>query len=74
MKHWQNTLIKLWGANIETNTQLAREISEKTEFDSNKSTISPDVKSSYTNDSLKEAVEIVLRKLYEQINPPKISR
>ena len=37
---------KIEGANIETNTQMAREISEKTELDSTESTISPDVKSS----------------------------
>ena len=37
------------GANIETNTQMAREILEKTELDSDESIISLDVKSLYTN-------------------------
>ena len=62
------------GANIETNSQMAREILEKTELDSDESTISHDVKSLYTNVPLKEAVEIALRRLYQQIKPPEISR
>ena len=62
------------GANIETNTQMAREILEKTELDSDESIISLDVKSLYTNVPLKEAVEIALRRLYEQVNPPETSR
>ena len=62
------------GANIEKNTQMAREILEKTELDSDESIISLDVKSLYTNVSLKEAVEIGLRRLYEQVNPPETSR
>ena len=49
------------GANIETNTQMAREILAKTELDSDESIISPDVKSLSTNVPLKEAVEIALR-------------
>ena len=62
------------GANIETNTQMAREILEKTELDSDESIISLDVKSLYTNVPLKEAVEIALRRLYEEVNPPETSR
>ena len=62
------------GANIETNTQMAREILEKTELDSDESIISFDVKSLYTNVPLKEAVEIAPRRLYEQVNPPETSR
>ena len=62
------------GANIETNTQMAREILEKTELDSDESIISLDVKSLYTNVPLKEAIEIALRRLYEQVNPPETSR
>ena len=53
---------------------MAMEILEKTELDSDKSIISLDVKSLYTNVPLKEAVEIALRRLYEQINPPETSR
>ena len=62
------------GANIETNTQMAREILEKTELDSDESITSLDVKSLYTNVPLKEAVEIAPRRLYEQVNPPETSR
>ena len=62
------------GANIETNTQMAREVLEKTELDSHESIVSLDVKSLYTNVPLKEAVEIALRRLYEQVNPPETSR
>ncbi|XP_063710298.1 uncharacterized protein LOC134838911 [Symsagittifera roscoffensis] len=67
-------LDEIEGANIETNTQMAREILEKTELDSDESIISSDVKSLYTNFPLKEAVEIALRRLYEQVNPPETSR
>ena len=61
-------------ANIETNTQMAREILEKTELDSDERIISLDVKSLYTNVPLNEAVEIALRRLYEQVNSPETSR
>ena len=61
------------GANIETNTQMAREILEKTELDSDESIISLDVKSLYTNVPLREVVGIALRRLYEQVNPPETS-
>ena len=53
---------------------MAREILEKTELDSGESIISLDVKSLYTKVPLKEAVEIALRRLYEQVNPPETSR
>ena len=57
------------------NTQMAKEILEKTELDSSdESIIFVDVKSLYTNVPLKEAVEIALRRLYEQVNPPETSR
>ena len=62
------------GANIETNTQMASEISENTDLDSDGSILSFDVKSLYTNVPLKESVEIAIRRLYEQINPPEVSR
>ena len=62
------------GANKEKNTQMAREILEKTKLDFDESIISLDVKSLYTNVPLKEAVEIALRRLYEQVNPPETSR
>ena len=64
---------KIEGANIETNTQMAREILEETELDSDESIISIDVKSLYNNVTLKEAVEIALRRIYEQVNPPQTS-
>ena len=53
---------------------MAREILEKTELDSDESINSFDVKSLSINVPLKEAVEIALRRLYEQINPPERSR
>ena len=53
---------------------MAREILEKTELVSDESIISLDVKSLYNNVPLKEAVEIALRRLYEQVNPPETSR
>ena len=43
-------------------------------MNSDESIISLDVKSLYTNVPLKEAVEIALRRLYEQVNPPETSR
>ena len=65
--------MKLRG-NIATNNQTAREILEKTELSSDESIISLDVKSLYTNFPLSEAVEIALRRLYEQVNTPETSR
>ena len=53
---------------------MARGILENTELDSEDSIISLDVKSLYTNLPLKEAVEIALKRLYEQVNPPETSR
>ena len=61
------------GANIETNTQMAREILEKTELDSDESITSIDLKSLYINFPLAEAVDIALRRLYKQVNPPQTS-
>ena len=62
------------GANIETNTQMAGKILEKSKLDSHVSVISLDVKNLYNNVLLKEAVEIALRRLYELNNPPETSR
>ena len=53
---------------------MAREILEKTEIDSDESIISLDVKSMYTNVPLREAAEIALRRIFEQVNPPETSR
>ena len=53
---------------------MAREILEKTELNSEQSIISLDVKFLYTIVPLKKAVEIDLRRLYEQVNPPETSR
>ena len=53
---------------------MAREILEETELDSDESIISLDVKSLYTNVPLKESVEIALRRLFEQFNPPETCR
>ena len=52
------------GANIETNTQMSREVLEKAELDSDESITSHDVKSLCYNVPLKEAVEIALRRSY----------
>ena len=62
------------GENIETITKLAREILGKTELVSDQSIISLDVKSFYTNVPLKQAPEIALRRLYEQVNSHETSR
>ena len=40
---------------------------------STKTIVNLDVKSLYTNFPLTEAVEIVMRRLYEQIDPPEVS-
>ena len=65
---------KIEGANIETNTQMSREILEKTELDSDERIVSLDLKCLYTNVPLKEVVEIALQRLYEQINPSEVSQ
>ena len=62
------------GANIETNSLDAREILDSTNLEPNESLISLDVKSLYTNVPLKEAIDIALRKLYEQDEPPSFAR
>ena len=53
---------------------MAREILEKTELNSEESIIYLDVKTLYTIVPLKKAVEIALRRLYEQVNLPETSR
>ena len=65
---------KIEGANIETNSLDAREILESTNLEPNENLISLDVKSLYRNFPLKEAIDIALRKLYEQDEPPSIAR
>ena len=65
---------KIEGLNIETNTQMAREIMEKTKQDSGESIISLDIQSLYTNVPFKKADEIALGRLYEQIKPTEKSR
>ena len=65
---------KIEGANIETNSLDAREILESTNLEPNENLISLDVKSLYTNVPLKEAIDIALRKLYEQDEPRSIAR
>ena len=52
---------------------MVREILEKTELDSDESKISLDFKSLHAIVPLMEAVEIPLRRLYEQVNPPETS-
>ena len=73
-EYWQSTLVKLRGANIETNTQLAREILEKAVLDSDERLISLDIKSLHTDVPLKQAVKLALSISYEQVNPPETSR
>ena len=53
---------------------MAREICEKTQFDSDESITSLDVKSLYTNIPLKEDVEIDMMRVYEQIKTQELSR
>ena len=65
---------KIEGANIETNSLDARESLESINLEPNKTLISLDVKSLYTNVPLKEAIDIALRKLYEQDEPPSVAR
>ena len=62
------------GANIETNTNEARETIENIDLDPDETIISLDVKSLYTNVPLKEAIEIALQKLYSHESPPEIQR
>ena len=60
------------GTNIETNTNDFRKTIENIALDPDETRITLDVKSLYTNVLLKEAIEIALRKLYNQDSPPKI--
>ena len=69
-----NFFEKIEGANIETNSLDAREILESTNLEPNENLISLDVKSLYTNVPLKEAIDIALRKLYEQNETASIAR
>ncbi|XP_063729576.1 uncharacterized protein LOC134857129 [Symsagittifera roscoffensis] len=62
---------KIEGANIKTNSLDAREILESTNLEPNENLRSLDVK---RNVPLKEAIDIALRKLYEQNEPPSIAR
>ena len=61
---------KIECANNETKSLDAREILESINLEHNGNLISLDVKSLYTNVPLKEAINIALRKLYEQDEPP----
>ena len=76
--HLNKTLAKHFdkteGADIVTNTQMAREVLDKTDLDSDESIISLNLKSLYTNVAVKEAAQLALRRLYEQTNPPEMSR
>ena len=58
----------------ETNSLDAREILESISLDPNENLITLDVESFYTNVPLKEALDIALRKLYEQDEPTSIAR
>ena len=64
---------KIEGANIERDTQEAREIIEKVKLDSDWNKILLKVKSLYFDVPLKDAIGIALRKLYEEEKPPEIS-
>ena len=65
---------KIEGTKIETNSLYPRGILESINLEPNENLISLDVKSLYTNVPLKEAIDIALRKLYEQDEPPSIAR
>ena len=65
---------KIEGTNIETNSLYAREILENTNLEPDENLISLIVKSLNTNAPLKEAIDISLRKLYEQVDPPSVAR
>ena len=65
---------KIEGANIETNSLDAREFLESTNLEPNENLISLDVKSLYTNVPPKEAIDIALRKMYEQYETPSVAR
>ena len=69
-----NFFDKIEGANIESNTEAATVMIENTNLDYDESIISRDVKSLYTNVLLKDAIDIALKNLYSQIEPPDLSR
>ena len=62
-------LVHIYGANIETNTKDARETIENLALDQNETIISLHVESFYPNVPLKEAIAVVLQKLYSQESP-----
>ena len=59
---------------MEINSLDATEILESTNLEPKENLTSLEVKSLYTNVPLKEAIDIALRKLYEQDEPPSIAR
>ena len=65
---------KIEGANIETNSIDAKETSKSISREPNENLMSLDGKKMYTKVPLKEAIEMALRKLYEQDVPPLIAR
>ena len=62
------------GANIEINTNDARETIENIALDQDKTIISLDVKTLYTNVPLNKEIEIAFQKLYSQECPPEVQR
>ena len=62
------------GANIETSTLDARKKLESIKFGPDVSRVSLDVKSSYTNVPVNEAIEVALRSLYLSDHAPDMSR
>ena len=70
----QKFLGKTEGANIETNSLEAKEILESISLELKEIAVSLNVKSFYTNVAIKDAIDIALRKLYEQDEPPSIAR
>ena len=73
-KKLQSFFDSIVGAKIETNINEARETIENIALDPDESIISLDVKSLYSNVSLKEAIEIALQKLYSQESRPETRR
>ena len=65
---------KLPGANIETNTQDARNALESLTLEDDEQIVSLDVKSFYTNVQVGEIIEIAVRELYSSNLAPDIPR
>ena len=63
-----------WGDTHRNEHQMAREILEKNDLDSDEGIMFLDVNSLYTNVPLEEGVEIAPRRLIEQVKPPETSR